>query len=287
LGSILSNNTILKNNFSAVVIAYNSEQTIKRCLDSISNQDITPDELILVDDGSLDKTVLYSDGYNCNIIKNKVNKGRGYSRNLAVQHSKNELILFCDSSNIIPPNFFSKARIHFENKDIGAVFGIIKNDSCLNDVFSRWRAKYLFHEKTEIKNYCHETETLMTYACMVRRSSILSVGNFDKRLPKCEDMELGRRLINGGHKILSDPSLSTYSIRLETMTSLCVRFNRWHSNDIESFKFFSGIINTFKACFCIYARNDITERDFPSLLISISLPFWFTIIAIFARKKYN
>jgi glycosyltransferase involved in cell wall biosynthesis len=245
-------------------------------------------EVIVVDDGSSDKSTEIARCQGCKIISTKVSKGRGSARNIGVKNTKTELILFCDSSNLISPEFAEKGVSHFKDPSVSAVFGRIKNDKKLKDPFSRWRAKHLFREYLPHRKDVHEVNCLITYAVILRKNAIEEVGNFDERLKKCEDIDLGKRLIARGLKILSDPSLCAYSIRKETMLSLCLRYNRWFSSDTEkSFRIIPTFWNTLRSCYRIYAKEDIKSRDFGALAISLLMPFWLTAIGLLTPNKLN
>ena len=255
---------------------------------SLQSQKIPLKEIVVIDDGSEDKTSEIANNNNCYLVKNSSNLGRGYSRNLGVKNSTSEFILFCDSSNLIRHDFTEKAILHFEDPLVSAVFGRIKNEKSLNDRYSRWRGRHLFREHLPQRKDVHPVNCLITYAVVLRKDAIEAVGNFNEGLKKCEDIDLGKRLSNQGFKILSDPSLCAYSIRRETMFSLCLRFNRWFSNDSEkSFRVFPTFWNTLRSCYGIYAKEDLKSRDFGSFIISLIMPFWLTAIGLFSPRKLN
>lgn len=273
---------------SGIIPAYNAEATLKEVILALKAQTVSLGEIIVVDDGSNDNTGEIASNYDCHLIKNPIAQGRGSARNIGVKNTNAELILFCDSSNLIPPDFVEKAVRHFKDPRVSAVFGRIKNDKRLKDPYSRWRAKHLFREHLPHRNDVHEVKCLITYAVILRRNAIEKVGNFDERLKKCEDIDLGKKLIAKGFKIVSDPSLCAYSIRSETMRSLCLRFNRWFSSDSEnSFRIIPTFWNTLRSCYRIYAKEDLKSRDFGTLAISLLMPFWLTAIGFLTPKKLN
>lgn len=102
----------MKNKLTIIVPMYNCEKTIIRCLDSIFNQDTTIDlELILVNDGSLDRTQEIVEDYiktkkNIILLSQK-NKGAGAARNLALSHAHGDYLLFVDADDQLHPNSIS------------------------------------------------------------------------------------------------------------------------------------------------------------------------------------
>jgi glycosyltransferase involved in cell wall biosynthesis/acetyltransferase-like isoleucine patch superfamily enzyme/SAM-dependent methyltransferase len=92
--------------FSFVVPAYNSAAYIRRCLDSIVDQDFDDYELIVIDDGSVDQTAdivrEYDDNARVRLIQQS-NAGQGAARNVGVSASQGRYIWFVDSDDWLMP----------------------------------------------------------------------------------------------------------------------------------------------------------------------------------------
>ena len=90
-------------NYSAISIvipAYNEEKTIGSVLDetiSVMDNLRFPYEIIVVDDGSTDKTGLIASKYKTQLISNKRNRGKGHCIRKAIQNSHGEIIVLIDS----------------------------------------------------------------------------------------------------------------------------------------------------------------------------------------------
>ena len=85
---------------SVVVLTYNSQRTIKRCLEALLKQTYKNFELVIVDDGSSDKTLSIISGYNnprIRLVRNEKNLGIAKSRNIGWKNSKGSLVFFTDS----------------------------------------------------------------------------------------------------------------------------------------------------------------------------------------------
>jgi hypothetical protein len=155
----------------------------------------------------------------------------------------------------------------------------------MTDALSRWRGRNLFREHLEHRQGVHEVQCLISYAVLFRKDAVLECGNFDRSLRKCEDQDIGQKLISFGYKIISDPSLVTYSIRRETMTSLCIRFNRWFSDHKKEFHCWDAFINTLRSSMTIFLKDDLRSKDIQSMIISIFLPFWLLALGFFNKNK--
>ena len=92
---------------SIVVPVYNAEKALKRCVDSILNQDYTDFELILADDGSTDGSPAILDAYaaadgRVHVIHKK-NTGVSDTRNQALAMARGEYIQFADADDWLVP----------------------------------------------------------------------------------------------------------------------------------------------------------------------------------------
>ena len=95
----------MKTKVSVIVPIYNSELYIDKCIQSIINQTFKDIELILVDDGSTDKSIEISNKYaekdkRIKIIKQK-NKGVSSARNYGISIATGDFITFVDSDDFI------------------------------------------------------------------------------------------------------------------------------------------------------------------------------------------
>lgn len=93
---------------SIIVPVYNSAKTLRRCADSILNQDFTDYELFLVDDGSTDGSGAICDEYaaldNRVHVIHKNNSGVSDTRNTALDLAHGTYIQFLDSDDWITPD---------------------------------------------------------------------------------------------------------------------------------------------------------------------------------------
>lgn len=89
----------------AVIPIYNVEKYLKQCLESIVNQTISFDEVILINDGSLDKSKKicekYCEKYPYFRLINQKNQGLGFARNQGMDFLKSDYIIFIDSDDFI------------------------------------------------------------------------------------------------------------------------------------------------------------------------------------------
>jgi len=123
---------------SIVIPTFNSAGTLHQCLESIFKQDYSLDkiEVIVVDGGSVDKTLDIARSFKVKVFKNFLRTGEA-GKSIGLIESKGELVAFIDSDNVLPNSSWLKAMTScFDNKDvIGAepyAFSYRKHDSFIN-----------------------------------------------------------------------------------------------------------------------------------------------------------
>ena len=131
---------------SIIVPLFNAEKFAKRCIESVLMQTFKNYELILIDDGSKDKTGEICDKYAEKDTRIKVihknNGGVSSARNTGLDMAKGEWITFLDADDWIEPNFL----LIVDNNS---------NDS-IDWIFAQWRTIWDNGLPNEINNYEQE-----------------------------------------------------------------------------------------------------------------------------------
>lgn len=96
---------------SVIIPVYNTEKYIEKCLKSVIKQTLRDIEIIVVNDGSIDRSseILkkYKEYNNIKII-NKKNEGQGIARNEAIKIANGEYLAFVDSDDYIERDMFEE-----------------------------------------------------------------------------------------------------------------------------------------------------------------------------------
>ena len=96
--------------YSVIIPIYNAEKTLSRCIDSLVRQDRKDVELILINDGSTDRSGEICKEYQqkCGNIRYFVQENRGVSaaRNVGLAEAQGEYVLFVDSDDYVSQTYF-------------------------------------------------------------------------------------------------------------------------------------------------------------------------------------
>ena len=113
---------------SAVITAYNSEKYIKAAIDSILNQTLQADEIIVVNDGSVDRTDEIITSFLSDkrfVYIKQENKGQAKAKNVGSRQATGDLIAFLDSDDVWREDKLEKQVSLFDDPDTAVVYSNI------------------------------------------------------------------------------------------------------------------------------------------------------------------
>lgn len=98
--------------YSVIIPVYNAKKTLRRCVDSLLNQNYSDMELILVNDGSSDGSGAICEEYRARypfvVYIDKPNGGVSTARNAGLDVATGEYILFVDSDDFVSSDYFAE-----------------------------------------------------------------------------------------------------------------------------------------------------------------------------------
>ena len=190
---------------SVIVPVYNAERFIEKCIKSILAQKFTSFELILINDGSVDKSGDICEKYKKQDRRisyyKKENGGASSARNVALSHIKGEFITFVDADDYIKRDYLSELVKAQEKHDSDWTACSYKNVNNAASAFrgntKEWDKKIFITGEDKIKKILSSKvlacpsgkRPLASPCCKLYRTSVIRDNNlkFDEDLKVCED----------------------------------------------------------------------------------------------------
>ncbi len=211
-------------NISVIIPVYNGADYLNLCLQAVAASDYRSYECIVVDDGSTDdgrgiaaqfplslRVVHLADGP----------RGPAYARNRGAEAACGAILFFLDADVVLSPGALRRvANLFQERSDVAAVFGSYDSRPAAAGMISRYR-NLLHHFVHQDGN--REASTFWAGCGAIRRSVFEEIGGFDDKrfsCPSIEDIELGYRLRQSGHRILLDKGLQGTHLKSWNLYSL-------------------------------------------------------------------
>lgn len=107
---------------SIIVPVYNTGKYLEKCLDSLINQTYQNIEIIIINDGSTDNSLeiieKYQKKYHNIILINDTNHGQGHARNIGIENSTGNYIMFVDSDDYVNNRIIEELMNNINNCDV-------------------------------------------------------------------------------------------------------------------------------------------------------------------------
>lgn len=167
------------NKITVIVPMYNTEKYIERCIRSIMEQTYKNLEIIIVNDGSTDKSLdickKLQDEDNRIIIINQENKGVAGARNTGIENSKGEFIGFVDSDDFLEKNMYEKLMSYIAeyNADLSSARAfMIDRNGILEETHYNNYVDSFMDEKSILKAYVDRFLTIAVWDKLFKREII-------------------------------------------------------------------------------------------------------------------
>lgn len=207
---------------SVVIPLYNKASTIRRCLNSVFNQTILPNELIIINDGSTDNSLNVLNEFLNEVslealdIKVRVidqeNSGVSFTRNKGVSLAKNNFIAFLDADDEWHKEYIENAQSLISKHQKISMF------TCRHEICDVNIGKYIPEQKFGssstgiINNYLFLAKSypiINSSKVVVNKPLFELVGGFPEKAKVSEDLFLWIKLSECGSIVYSDKLLVT------------------------------------------------------------------------------
>lgn len=186
---------------SVIIPVHNGGRIFRSCLESLSQTQPPPEEILVVADGESDGAWRAAEEFGARAILLPQAGGPARARNRGAELARGDLLFFVDADVTVAPTAISLVRQTFElHPEIAALIGSYDDAPAEPNFLSQY--KNLFHHFV----HQHGSEEASTFwgACgAIRREVFAGLGGFPEtyRYASIEDIDLGYRLKRAGHRI--------------------------------------------------------------------------------------
>lgn len=188
--------------YSVLMSLYRKEKPeyLRLALDSMLNQTVAPDEIVLVEDGLLtDELYAVLDEYPMlHIVKNETNLGLGLALNAGLKECRNELIARMDTDDCSKPDRCAKQLARFAEKPYLAIVGS-HIDEFVGDTSNVISQRIVPTTSEEIYNFAKKRSAFNHPAVMYSKTAVLANNGYAD-LKRNQDVDLFGRMQFEGYK---------------------------------------------------------------------------------------
>jgi GT2 family glycosyltransferase len=206
--------------------AYNVSEFLAPCIESLLDQTLPPDEILVIDDGSQDNSAEVASRFpQVTLIKHPVNKGLASARNTAMRTARNELVASIDADCVAAPSWLAELARYLNDPALVGVGGKLI-EGVQRTTADRWRAVHMPQHwgNTPIRS------PRFLFGCnnLFRKSAVLAAGEYDERMrTNGEDVDLCIRLRQKNWEFIYVPSAQVTHLRHDTTQSILDTYWRW------------------------------------------------------------
>lgn len=187
----------MKTGVTALVPTFNRSNFLKEALLSLLKQTMLPDEIIVIDDGSIDDTarVVASFGSQVKYI-HKANGGKSSALNLGLEHASGDFIYILDDDDIAADDAIERmTEVLQKNPEYGFVYGEfdVFTTSDSGAISIETRAQPPSDEELYLALMHHNR--IVVPSMLVRKTCYEHVGPFDEAFVRSQDYEMLLRLV--------------------------------------------------------------------------------------------
>lgn len=253
---------------SIIVPAYNEEKTIRSCLQSLLNMNYPDYEVIMVDDGSTDRT--FEEATRCKMVKiiRQSNQGKPSALNNGIHESTGEIVVTVDADTTIDKDALRNvARRFATDKSLGAVAGNVKVNPEPTIMNALQSAEYA----TGI-NLIRKGQSVLGCVMIVpgpiaalKKEAVEKAGYFSDDT-FAEDFDMTVKILKAGYRVEYEESSLAYTDAPKNIEDLIKQRRRWYRGMIQ-------VLDKHRNMYLNYKYGLAGTFGIPNLWFDVLSPF--------------
>jgi cellulose synthase/poly-beta-1,6-N-acetylglucosamine synthase-like glycosyltransferase/peptidoglycan/xylan/chitin deacetylase (PgdA/CDA1 family) len=271
---------------SVIIPALNEEKVIVKCVQSLLECEYKNKEIIVIDDGSKDRTFdvlkeAFEGVSNVSVLRIP-NSGKAAALNHGLRSAGGSIIITLDADTVFQPDTITKLVRNFSDKDIAAVAGNVKVGNRHN-MLTKWQAlEYISSQNLDRRAYNAWNAIIVVPGAVgaYRRTVLDEIGGFSNQT-LAEDTDLTMQILVFGYKVVNEPDAIGFTEAPEKIKMLFRQRYRWVYGTLQSFwKHKSAFLNPDNRGFGLVSLPNIIIYQLLMPLIAPLLDFLFILSII-------
>jgi biofilm PGA synthesis N-glycosyltransferase PgaC len=273
-----------------IVPVYNEEDVIEAAVRSLLALDYPQFDVIVVDDGSTDRTLARASAlagrYGASTVRvlQKANGGKASALNVGIAAARAELVLCMDGDSRLAPETLRQAVRHFTDPRVGAVAGNVKVVNRVN-LWTRLQAlEYIegLNMARRAQGFLHAVNIIPGPIGIFRRELLVAIGGYHNDT-FAEDADITVRILTAGWHIVYEDRAIAYTEAPERYLDLVKQRYRWTRGILQTLRKHAWSVATTRQGGA--SRLSLASMAFEALVwpvLNVLGNSLFTIAALFA-----
>jgi peptidoglycan/xylan/chitin deacetylase (PgdA/CDA1 family)/spore germination protein YaaH/GT2 family glycosyltransferase len=218
---------------TVVIPAHNEERVISKTLSAVNQLRRQPLEVIVVDDGSTDRTAEIARYFGVTVLSQR-RAGKATALNAAISRARGDIVVILDADTVLRPDFADVVLAHFADPGVGAVAGNVK-------VGNRQRllGRLQAIEYISSLNLDRRAQAALNVVSVVpgaagafRHAALIDVGGYPPDT-LVEDMDLTVTLLRAGWRIPYEPAAVAFTEAPQHTRDVIRQRRRWSYGTLQ------------------------------------------------------
>jgi peptidoglycan-N-acetylglucosamine deacetylase len=232
---------LIKPLVTIIVPAFNEQVSLKHTIESLIECDYPNKEILIIDDGSTDRTYEIANSFaqkSSNrgiIVIRKENGGKSSAINYGLQFAKGDIVVILDADSIIGRDALKELVKYFQYPDVVAVGGNIKASNRWNIITNCQALEYLIGINL-FKRAFDIFGTVMVVPGALgafRKSALIERGEYDKDT-LTEDFDATIKLLKSGRSVQGSSFALSYTEAPSTLRDFYKQRIRWYRGNLQT-----------------------------------------------------
>jgi len=194
-----------KNSVTVVIPTANRGELLEDSLDSVLAQSITPERIVIVDNGSNRCFENKTPPDVVSIIRTEQNIGASKARNIGLRSAETDFVAFLDDDDIWDKEFIRNALQEILQRECDVVVGALHRRRGRSSKESSLYKQFPDKLEEQRKVY-YSNPGIGGQNFLGRKDFLISIGGFNENMVGSEDRDIAARILEAGGKIGSAPS---------------------------------------------------------------------------------